>query len=391
MKRISFLVVLLIFVANFYAQNSLSSILSEIEKNNTTLVASRQRVDAQKLGNKTGLTPQNPEVEFNYLWGNPSAIGNRTDFSIRQSFDFPSAYSYKSKIATLKNEQADLEYKKQRSEILLQARLVCIELTYRNAVKLQLAKRLDNAKRVANAYNSKFNAGETSILEFNKAQLTLLNVSNMAESNSLERNALMAELATLNGGKAIPFADSTYVEPTISADFDQWYALAERANPILQWIKQEVAISQKQKQLSVALSLPKLNAGYMSEKVVGEQFQGVSVGMSIPLWENKNTIKQSKANALAMQSAEADTKMQFYNRMKSLHAKAVGMQRNVVDYRKKMLAFNNADLLQKALNKGEISLTEYIFELSLQYESIDNLFEMELNQQKTSAELNQYL
>ena len=382
---------MLAFVANFFAQNSLTHILSDVEKNNTTLAALRLRVDAQKLGNKTGLTPQNPEVEFNYLWGNPSAIGNRTDFSIRQSFDFPSAYIYKSKIANLKNDQAELEYKKQRSEVLFQARLICLELTYRNALKLQFGKRLNNATRVANAYNSKFKVGESSILEFNKAQLTLLNINKMAESNLLERNALMADLATLNGGKAIVFYDSTFVEPTILADFEQFYAQAEQANPVLQWIKQEVTISQNQKQLSVALTLPKLNAGYMSEKVVGEQFQGVSLGMSIPLWENKNTIKQAKANALAMQSAEADIKLQFYNRMKSLHAKTVAMQRNVVDYRKNLSAFNNADLLQKALNQGEISLTEYIFELSLQYESIDNLLEMELNQQKAFAELNQYL
>ncbi len=391
MKRIFYLIIMLAFVANFFAQNSLTHILSDVEKNNTTLAALRLRVDAQKLGNKTGLTPQNPEVEFNYLWGNPSAIGNRTDFSIRQSFDFPSAYIYKSKIANLKNDQAELEYKKQRSEVLFQARLICLELTYRNALKLQFGKRLNNATRVANAYNSKFKVGESSILEFNKAQLTLLNINKMAESNLLERNALMADLATLNGGKAIVFYDSTFVEPTILADFEQFYAQAEQANPVLQWIKQEVTISQNQKQLSVALTLPKLNAGYMSEKVVGEQFQGVSLGMSIPLWENKNTIKQAKANALAMQSAEADIKLQFYNRMKSLHAKTVAMQRNVVDYRKNLSAFNNADLLQKALNQGEISLTEYIFELSLQYESIDNLLEMELNQQKAFAELNQYL
>lgn len=54
------------------AQKSADDILIQIEKNNTTLLALRKKADAQKIGNKTGIYLQNPELEFNYLWGNPS-------------------------------------------------------------------------------------------------------------------------------------------------------------------------------------------------------------------------------------------------------------------------------------------------------------------------------
>ncbi len=34
---------------------------------------------------------------------------------------------------------------------------------------------------------------------------------------------------------------------------------------------------------------------HSEEGVVGEQFQGITVGISIPLWENKNSVKYAKA------------------------------------------------------------------------------------------------
>lgn len=378
------------FLTNISAQKSVDDILIQIEKNNTTLSALRKNSDAQKAGNKTGIFLQNPELEFNYLWGTPSAIGNRTDFSIKQSFDFPTAYSYKKQISNLMNEQVELEYQKQLKAVQLQTRLVCIELTYQNALKTEFSKRLANATQIVNAYQSKFNIGEIGILEYNKARVILLTTLKDAEMNEIERDALRSELAKLNGGVIIGFNDSVFLQPTISIDFEQWYAQIEQGNPMLQWIKTEILISEKQKRLTVATNLPQFNAGYMSEKVAGQQFQGVSVGMTIPLWESKNTVKFAKANAIAVQSLEDDAKSQFYHQMKAIHLKAVSLQKSVTDYRQKMITFSNADLLLKALNQGEISLSEYLFELSLQYDSIDRLLDMEKKQQMAFAELSQY-
>ena len=390
MKRVIIISAIVVLGFNLFAQNTIDNVLTEVEKNNTTLSAYRKSVDAQKIGNKTGITPQNPEVEFNYLWGNPSAIGNRTDFSVKQSFDFPTAYSYKNQISNLKNEQAELEYKKQRNEVLYQTRLVCVKLTYYNALKAELNKRHANAQKVADAYKTKYSTGDVGILEFNKAQVNLLNVTKEQESNEIERNALLSELTTLNGGNAINFTDSLFSLQTIPADFEQWFTSVETNNPLLQWVKQEIAISEKQVKLNTANSLPKFYGGFMSEKVVGQQFQGVTVGITIPLWENKNTVKYAKAQAIAMQSVEADAKLQFYNSMKALHTKVIALQTNVSDYRSKLAMYSNSELLEKAFIKGEISLTVYMYELSLYYESVYKLLEMEMNYNLAHAELNKY-
>ncbi len=376
--------------STLFAQNTIENVMAEIEKNNTTLSALKEKAEANKLGNKTGIYMQNPEVEFNYLWGD-AVTGNRTDFSAKQTFDFPTAYGYKNQISDIKNEQVVLEFQKQRKDLLFNARLVCYNLIYINALMAELSKRISNDESIAKSYKSKLDAGETNILEYNKAQLNLLNLRKEKESLTIESEALLGELTRLNGGIPIEFTRTEFPGSTIPANFEQWYTEAGQSNPLLNWLKKEIELNQKQVSLNRAMNLPKLQAGYMSESVVGQDFKGVTVGLSIPLWENKNTVKYSKATTLAMESAANDNKIQMYNQLKILHAKAIGLQKSVSDYKENLKLFNNSELVAKALDKGEISLIEYMLELSIYYESINNLLQSEMEMNKTVAELNKYL
>ena len=45
-------------------------------------------------------------------------------------------------------------------------------------------------------------------------------------------------------------------------------------------------------------------AGYYSEQVPAQYFRGVKVGVSIPLWQHTNTIKQAKSE---MYGPDGDT------------------------------------------------------------------------------------
>lgn len=372
---------------NALSQSSFDTVLTLVERNNTSLSAYRKNMDAEKIGNKTGIFPSNPEVEFNYLWGKPDGIGNRTDFSITQSFDFPTAYAYRNQISNLKNEQAELEYQRQRREILLHVSLLCVELTYQNGLRAEYNKRLRNAQQIAEAFKKKFETGETNILEFNKTQVYLLNLSRDLENINIDQQLLLAELTRLNGGKEIEFTDSVFTIPQLMPDFEHWYIQAEQNNAVLKWIKQELAITHKQQQLQTAQSLPKFHAGYMSETVVGEQFQGISLGVSIPLWENKNTVKYARAKAIATEELQTDFKLQFYNEMKAQHTKTLVLQQSISSYRKELAQYSNIALLTKALEMGEIPLIEYLTGISLYYESSDKLLSMESTLNKAYHEL----
>jgi hypothetical protein len=86
-----------------------------------------------------------------------------------------------------------------------------------------------------------------------------------------------------------------------------------------------------------------------------------------------------------------DSKIQFYNHLKALHTKTIALQKNVNDYRSVLKSFDSSELIKIALDKGEISLIDYIVEFSLYYESVNKMLELEREKNKIFAELNQYL
>ena len=110
MRKILFTLLFLCILIPVNAQNGIEKILQEVEANNTTLQALQKQVEAQKLGNKTGIWLPNPEITFGRLWGTPPEIGNQNDFGITQSFDFPTVYAHRNKLAGMENQNIDRLY-----------------------------------------------------------------------------------------------------------------------------------------------------------------------------------------------------------------------------------------------------------------------------------------
>lgn len=387
MKTI-FISILAVFASiSLYAQNNVNSVLTTIEENNTTLKALRETAEAQKLGNRTGIYLANPEVGFNYLWGKPGDIGNRTDINVKQVFDIPTITGMKSKVANEQNNLIEWQYKSDRMNILLEAKQYCIELIYYNALKQELDIRLKHAETIAKGYKDRLDRGDANQLEYNKVQLNLTAVQGEISRVEVEQNALLSQLKRLNGGTSVTFEDNRYSEISLPLDFDQWFAQAAQKNPVLAYVEQEIELSKRQVSLSKAMGLPTFSAGYMSEKVVGQQFQGLTLGISIPLWENKNRVKQAKAAVSAAETRQTDSKQQFYSQLQILYNRTYGLKNTADKYRKSLLTLNSTDLLGKALNAGEISLLDYIVEIGLYYNTITQALEAERDYQKAFAEL----
>jgi outer membrane protein TolC len=369
------------------AQTTVSSVLASVEENNTTLKALREAVEAQKLENKTGIFLDNPEIGFNYLWGDPTAIGNRTDFSATQSFDIPTITGMKSRVADGKNKLADWQYKAGRMDILLEAKQYCIELVYYNALKKELDVRLQHAATIAAGYKERLDRGDASLIEYNKVNLNLSTVQGELSRIEVEQSALLSQLKRLNGGIDVALADTQFSEGELPLNFDDWYIQAEEKNPVLAYVKQEIEVGKKQVSVNKAMGLPSFSAGYMSEKVVGQRYQGITLGISIPLWENKNRVKQAKAAVKAAESKQADSRQQLYSQLQVLYKRAFGLKATAETYRKSLNTVNNTDLLKKALDAGEISLLEYIVEIGLYYDTVTQALEAEKEYQLAFAEL----
>lgn len=382
-------ILLSVLALSAQAQVSFDNVLKEIEMNNTTLKAYREKANADKIGNKTGINMANPEVEFGYLWGSPSGEGNRVDLNVTQSFDFPTAYRYKTQLSDGKNQQVDMIYDQQKVEILQQARLICVELVYQTKMNKILSDRLKQARELSDAYQKSFDQGNIDVLERNKTKLNLLNAEKALQINEVDLNLSKSELQRLNGGLDIT-EFNRYSDFTFPLNFIEWFAIVKANNPSLRVAEQEVALSRKQEQLTRALNLPKITAGYASERVSGTTFQGVSVGVSIPLWEGKNTVKHQKVQTVALQMQHEDSELQFRNTLKNQYDKAKKLSLLLKEYEDALSVTSSQDLLKMALDKGQLSLINYLLELSVYYETVDKYLETERDYQLAVAELQQW-
>lgn len=389
MKKIIISIIMLLTVEAAFSQ-TYEQVMSAIEQNNTTLKSLRAQADAQKLECRKDIHLDNPEVEFGYLWGSPADIGNRVDLNVTQSFDFPTTYYFKRKIAEGQGAQADLEFSVQRRKVLLEAAEQWTNLVYFNKLDKEYAFQLENAESLMAAYQRMFDAGEVGILELNKAKLNLLTVRKDYENNQIERTAALAELVRLNGGNAVVVSDVDYPAYVIPSEFSTWYASVENANPMLQSIELQQEINRYQVQLSKSLWTPKFTVGYNSERVLGTTLQGVGVGLSLPLWQNRYAVKSAKAELLALQSAEVDAKSHYASTMKIKYEQAVSLQKLYADYQEIFATVNSDALLTKALENGQITLIEYLMERSVYREALRQALESERDMHLAICELRAY-
>ena len=194
-------------------------------------------------------------------------------------------------------------------------------------------------------------------------------------------------MARLNGGQPLQLDDSGFANVDLPLNFDDWFAGASDKNPVLSYVKQEVELSKKQLSLNKTMWLPTFSAGYMREDVVGQKYEGLSVGVSVPLWSNKNKIKQAKSAVLAAESRQIDAKQQLYSQLEILYNRTTGLKNVAETYRSSLDNANNSVLLKKALDAGEISMLDYILQLGLYYDSVNQALQAELDYQKAFAEL----
>ena len=199
-----------------------------------------------------------------------------------------------------------------------------------------------------------------------------------------------SELVRMNGGQPIDVNFKDYPSYLLSISFDDWFDKVKENNPSVQLSEKEIELSKKQEQLTKALNLPKFSLGYTSERVSGTTFQGVAVGVSIPLWEGRNTVKHQKAQTMALQMQYDDLRIQFRNTLKNQYAKTYKLSVLLKEYQDALNVINNKDLLKTALDKGQLSLINYLLELSAYNETVDKYLETERDYQLGVAELHQW-
>lgn len=384
----SFLIIfLLIFASNGNAQTNVDSVLSSISVNNKTILANEQFWEAEKLQFKVGLFPYNPKVDYDYLNGSPATAGNQTEFAVTQSFDFPTAYGKKKQLSNNQIAKAEFQLIATRQEVLLRAKNTAIELIYRNKLQKELMIRKQNTEKWLSDFQTRLDKGDGNILDVNKAKLQLIQINSEYQENISATNQLNQKLTELNGGIAITLADTAYPQQSDVPSFTELESEIEAANPVRKYLEQEINVGKSQVVLSRAMSLPRLEAGYRYQSILGQTFQGLHLGMTIPLWENKNTVKVRQASLVSNELDLQEHKNEHYHEILGLYEKYTNLKITLDEYKTLFGSLNNTALLEKSLTLGQISSIEYFLEIGYYYDALRNYLKTEKDYHQTISEL----
>ncbi len=335
------------------------SLMKTIREHNRTLQTAWETYQVAMLQAGTGNTPPDPEVELGYLYGSPTELGNRVDFSITQQVDFPTAYIYKSRLRKIRTTQAELDYIIVRQQVMLQAKQLWIEHIYLNQRKNLLEKRLLQAKTINEHFKQKLESGEVSHLAYSQSNLQLASIRSEFDQVLMEIRNTELTWTDISGGIDVEIRDTIFPLP-IEIIPDSVLNVYQNSPHMLRYT-QELQSKEEEKKLVVSETLPRLKAGYYSESVLDVKFKGFQVGITVPLWENSNRIKQAKSEiTFAQQDAQRFTNLQQREVKQNLEQlESLRTRTRVLE--EALGTGRPLELLALSLENGEISMSEYFY------------------------------
>lgn len=356
-KRFLFLYIFCVLPLTLFAQVSVDEILRLVEQNNTTLKAASDKTETAKQEVMMETSLEDPEIGFDYLWGKPGMIGKRKDINVNQTFDLATVFGYRKRLAKSQKELLELELQQKQLETRLEAMDLLVQITYYNQALAIYEERLQQEKQLAASYEKRLAAGDANKLEANRARLSLVEIESETEKVKLERDLLMLQLQTLCGGTEIMYNNTDYNAISVASSMSL-KALQEAQN------SQQERVAENDLKTARAQSMPSITAGYMAELTDDEKWNGVTIGVSIPLWSNRHNMKRARLSLQSARSEAADASYKLEQFAASQRLRTERYHDIAQKMQQKLANASSTTLLRKALDEGEISLVEYTIESS---------------------------
>lgn len=366
---------------------SIEQVLRNIEENNKEIQANVQLISSQKLEAKTDNNLADPTLSYAHLWGAKDKNETIGELVVSQSFDFPSLYVTRNKLNRLKAGAYDSQAGVFRQDKLLAAKEVCLDIIMLRQQREILQERLRNAEELAKMYARRLQTGDANALETNKINLELLNMRTEASLNETALRNKLQELEAMNGNVPVVFEESRYPSVPFPGDYQVLKSEVMLTDRGLAALGNESLAARKQISVNKSQWLPKLELGYRRNTETGIPFNGVVVGVSFPLFENRNKVKIAKAQALNVELQRDNAALQVESELAQLYREAKALHQSMEEYKKTFQSQQDLALLKEALAGGQISMIEYFVEVSVIYQSHQNYLQLENQYQKAMAKI----
>ncbi|MCW2120038.1 CusA/CzcA family heavy metal efflux RND transporter [Flavobacterium sp. 7A] len=374
-------IIILLLTANFAsAQTNPLSLNQAIEQgllNNKEIITSQLDIKYQQQLKRASI--EIPKTYLSSQLGQYNSDFNDNSFTISQTIPFPTIFSANASLGSALVKSSELKANITKSELVYRIKQTYSNLQYLYTRETLLEKQDSIYKGFVKSASLRYKTGESSILEKSTAETQLYETQNTLKENKANINVYLSQLQTLLGSQeAILLADKMLVENSfLETNKDKTIT----QNPILAYFNQQVNVAEKQKKVEAAKTLPDITVGYFNQSLIGSQisatninlatgsnrFQGVNLGLSIPIFYGSYTAKIKSentkqdiaktavvSNEMSLKGQYTQAKMEFQKSKASLeYYKTSGIP--------------NANLIssksQIAYQKGEISYSENLLNL----------------------------
>ena len=364
----------------------IDEVLQSVGQHNKVLQALQSNAEAAKLEARTSNSLGDFSVQYSPFFM-PDVHGvSSSELVVSQGFDFPTLYGARHKSNRLRGEAIDWQYAASRRDVLLQAKLLCLDLVRLNREQALLAERSRNADELLAFFEQRLAAGDASAIEVNKVQMERMAVrAEVAQNNAAHRAAVQSLLA-LNGNMPLELGFDEYPPAEPPRDYD---ALLDRVLPadaallaadaLSRAAAQEVSVNRQQ-------WLPKLDIGYRRNTSLDEASHGFLVGVSLPLFSNRREVKIAQAQSTASSLQLEDARLQAEARLQSQYNEVQQLREAMQAYDLSLMR-RTLDLLREAVLCGQMSSTDYYVEADAVYRNMQAFMVLECQYHKVLAEL----
>lgn len=352
------------------AQSQVSEVLSQIERHNPTLQSLAHDEEATLLEMRADNAVAVPQVEYSPFYQRGYSGVAESELVVSEELSFPTRYVDRRRQRQLEREVLAGEYRRQRCQVLLEARLLCFDVICANQTLQMLEQRLHNSRLTLQMFEKRMEAGDANLLEVNKVKLDCMEVQTLLAEASSQRIALLQQLQELNGGEAVTLTDTEYPEmPPIDDDYASFVSRALAGSADLQKAEAGVRASEHGVSMTRREWLPNVTVGYRRNTDRGEGVNGLLMGLSFPVAGNASRVKAARHRQASASIQAEQTRMQMETSLRANYDEWQHLRR-VLDHSDVQMMRQTLQLLDKALQYGEISALQYYTETNSIYEKL---------------------
>lgn len=360
------LVLALVLCHQTATAQDMDHVLGVIAQNNMQLQASQQTQQAEQHQMKAEQSLPSTEVSYSPFY--TSGVGGiaSSELVVSQGFDFPTLYGARRQVRHAATSQMEWEHTGLRQDILLQARLLCLQVIYLKKSIAIANQRADTFDEMQRLFGLKLNQGEATLMEVNKLKIEQSQIA--AEKTRLHNELQQAlhALKALNGGTDVAFTQTTYPEwadPGDDATIAAGYLATDAA---VKASAQATETNRKRVRVSRMEQIPRLAVGYRRNTEMKEARNGFLVGATMPLFTGRHKTQEARLRLEASATAAQEQRTQAQARVQTLLEERRLLRTALADC-DTALTDSTLATLTLATTKGQMTAIEYCREAEAAY------------------------